>query len=130
MAYVLPTGQAASMNQLFSLSAIECSRLREAAQVLVAHGIVTPALSAVQRYEWPELLRVQLVTDIAAHAQTASQLGVDVAMLPHPPANAPIPGTIGGRDDSGHTGDVTHHCAEPGLQDVSEVPGFIPGHVH
>lgn len=109
------------MNPLLSLSVVDCSRLRDAATVLVRHGITTPALdAAVQRAQWPALLQLQLVTDIAAHSSTAAQLGIDVAMLPVPPPDAPAPGTIGGRASGCQSGDVTPSEVSS-LQDASEI---------
>lgn len=109
------------MNPFSPLSVVDCSRLREAANVLVRHGISTPALAAaVERSHWPALLQLQLVTDVAAYSSTAAQLGIDVAMLPAPPADAPAPGTIGGRDRGRLPGDVTSRDVAQ-LQDVSEV---------
>lgn len=79
-----------------SLSAVAVSRLRFAARQLAAHGVCTPAIvEAGRRKVWPELLARQLVVDVHDQAAVASQLGVDVGLLPPLPDNPPQPGTFG-----------------------------------
>lgn len=78
------------------LTPMDTARLRHAAFLLAGHGIHTPAIDeAGRRPQWPPLLELQLTVDVHHHARTAVQLGVDVALLPPVPANAPQPGTIG-----------------------------------
>ncbi|WP_082868842.1 ATP-dependent DNA helicase RecG [Corynebacterium crudilactis] len=79
------------------LSPVDDVRLRGAVTILAAHGIHTPAIDeGIKRENWPPLLVVQALTDVHFYAPTALQLGVDMAMLPPLPTNAPEPGTIGG----------------------------------
>lgn len=82
------------------LTAVVRARLRAAARALTSHGVNTPALLECQhRDQWPPLLEMQVIVDVDHHAGTAAQLGVDVGLLPNPPAGAPPAGTIGGRGD-------------------------------
>lgn len=71
-------------------------RLRTAARTLAAHGVHTPAIDeACRREQWPPMLETQLVVDVRWKSEAATQLGVDVDLLPPLPDNPPMPGTIG-----------------------------------
>lgn len=79
-----------------AFTAVTHARLREAARLLASHGVHTPAIDeAGRREQWPPMLETQLVVDVHHHSAIASQLGVDIGLLPPVPDNAPQAGTIG-----------------------------------
>ena len=102
------------------LSTLDNMRLRNIAECLAEYGVHTPAIDeSLRRTTWPPLLELQTLVDVHHYSTTAESLGMDVAMLPAPPKNAPAPCTIGGRRLAGTVATMVE--PEKFSRDVSEI---------